>query len=123
MTEYFVTANSFAAPFFSDSSTGYAEGTDAVEALNSFARDYKHPCGLYAAAAYASADAYHKGADPLARWLCEQERAKQRATEQLGSYVYRGNGPGDFEIDGARYLVPEPKSGYAEPYSAKEATE
>lgn len=69
MPEYFVFANSFAAPFFSDPSTGYTTGDTPQDGLRSFVASYNHPCGLYAAMLYVSADAYHKGHDPLGRWL------------------------------------------------------
>ena len=67
--EYFIYANSFAAPFFSDSSTSFVEAETPEAALKKFAADYKHPCGLYAASAYESADAYHKHEDSLAQWV------------------------------------------------------
>ena len=60
MAEYFVVANSFAAPLISDQSTEYVQGESPADALERFAAEYKHPAGLYAAALYESADAYHK---------------------------------------------------------------
>lgn len=113
MTEYFIFANSFAAPFFSDQSTAYRKADDPVQALNDFAADYKHPCGLYAAVAYASADAYHKGAKALATWLCNHEREKRRLTEGLQGYSYYGHGPGEFEINRVKYTVENPHDGFA----------
>lgn len=115
MTEFFIYANSFAAPFFSDTDTVYQEGESAADALERFAAAYKHPAGLYAAIAYESADAYHKGAKPLATWLCNHEQAKQRLTDRPGGYSYMGHGPGDFEIDGERHLVENPKAGSVVP--------
>lgn len=111
MTEFFIFSNSFAAPFFSDSHTGYQHGESAVDALEQYAATYQHPAGLYAAMAYESADAYHKGAKPLATWLCNHERERQRLTADLHSYSYLGNGPGDFELNGERHLVADPKAG------------
>lgn len=77
MIEYFIRANSFAAPFFSDVSSDFETADTPKAALEAFAARYKHPCGLYAAACYASADAYHKGDEALAMWL-SKEAKKQR---------------------------------------------
>jgi hypothetical protein len=111
MPEYFIKANSFAAPFFSDDSSGFVEAGSPEAALESFATAYSHPAGLYAAAAYASADAFHKGEGPLAKWLCNHEIRKQELTKDLPSYSYLGRAPGDFEIDRVRHVVPDPKGG------------
>jgi hypothetical protein len=109
--EYFIVANSFAAPFFSDDSTAFVKAASPVEALRKFAANYKHPAGLYAAIAFASADAYHKREKPLAKWLSNHERAKIRATKDKGSYSYLGHGPGSFEVDGKAITVADPKAG------------
>lgn len=109
MAEFFIRAESFAAPFVSDPSAKYVEAVSAKEALELFAGSYRHPAGLYAADAYASADAYHKGAQPLARWLCNHEQEKRKVMGPGHSYL--GHGPGDFEIDGERIRVKNPKGG------------
>jgi hypothetical protein len=111
MQEFFIVANSFAAPFFSDQSTGFHTADSAVSALAGFANAYRHPSGLYSAAAYASADAYHKGAKSLARWLCHHEQAKQRLSKGLPGYSYCSHGPGRFEINGHAHTVEDPKGG------------
>lgn len=113
MTEFFITARSFAAPFFSDDSSTYVEADTASEALATFASEYSHPAGLYAAEAWASADHYHKsgGKDPLAQWLSNHEIAKQEATKDKHGYGYLGHGPGEFDVDGERVSVPGPKGG------------
>lgn len=67
--EFFIVANSFAAPFFSDKSTAFIEADSPEQALESFAASYSHPCGLYSAGAYENANAMHKNEPPLARWL------------------------------------------------------
>lgn len=67
--QYFIVAQSGAAPLVSDESTGFVWGRSAALALVDFAGTYTHPAGLYAAAVYLNADAYHKGAKPLARWM------------------------------------------------------
>lgn len=111
MPEFFIRAESFAAPFFSDSSTKFVEATTPEDALMLFAGSYSHPCGLYAADAYESADAYHKGAGPLARWLCNHEQAKRRLTDGLGAYSYYGDAPGRFRIGEEWHTIPDPKGG------------
>lgn len=111
MPEYFVVAKSFAAPFVSETDESYVDGETPEAALEAFAAEYKHPAGLYSAALYANADAFHKNADPLARWLCNHEAEKQRLTKDLGGYSYLGHGPGDFEINHVRHKVENPKGG------------
>ena len=111
MPEYFIRASSFAAPFFSDDSEACQEAETAMAALEAFAAHYDHPAGLYAASAYENADAYHKQQKPLARWLCNHEIVKAQRTKALRVYSYFGHAPGDFEINGERITVPDPKSG------------
>lgn len=111
MPEFFITARSFAAPFVSDESESYVEAETPEEALARFAIDYSHPCGLYAAEAWPSADDYHKGGKHLAQWLSNHERAKQKVTEGQSGYNYLGNGPGEFEINGAKVTVENPRDG------------
>ena len=41
--------NSNAAPFVSDHDAGFIEATDPMAALEEVVRNYKHPCGLFAA--------------------------------------------------------------------------
>lgn len=109
--EYFIVANSFAAPFFSDRSNEYIKARNPKEALKKFAAQYKHPCGLYCANCYASADDYHKGKDFLAQWLSNHEQAKQKATKDLGGYSYLGERPGKFKINEDWIEVENPKAG------------
>lgn len=123
MAEFFIRAESFAAPFVSDSSTRFVEAATPEAALELFAGAYRHPAGLYAADAYESADAYHKGAGPLARWLCNHEQAKRHATRGKPSYSYLGHAPGSFEIDGEPVMVPDPKGGSVVSLSAVRSTE
>lgn len=111
MSDYFIRANSFAAPFFSDDSSSYQAGETPEKALLAFAKAYKHPAGLYAALAYTSADAYHKGEPALATWLCNHEIAKMEATKNLGSYGYFGDGPGHFKINEEWHTVKNPRAG------------
>ena len=107
--EYFIVANSFAAPFFSDQSDHFQEAPDPVSALELFFKSYKHPCGLYAAACYENANAYHKNGKVLARWLCNQalylEKHKHTSFYQ--------SGPGDFVLDGKPVKIKNPKHGAA----------
>ncbi len=77
MPEYFIVANSGAAPFVSDTSHHYAKGRSPGEAFGRFKRKYKHPCGLYAAVVYPNADAYHKEEKPLLNWLSEKAKKQE----------------------------------------------
>lgn len=107
MREYFVRANSFAAPLMSDQSTAFVGADSAAEALRQFADSYNHPAGLYSAAAYASADAFHKGEPLLATWLSNHAKALRDARPG----VYTGLGPGRFEADGKIVTVVDPLAG------------
>lgn len=109
--EYFIVANSFAAPFFSDTSEHFVKAESPQEALMTFKDTYKHPCGLYAAVCYDDANAYHKNKKPLAKWLCNQEIEKMKLTEGKGCYSFLGHGDGVIEIDGAKHTVKDYKDG------------
>jgi len=111
MTEYFIVANSFAAPFCSDQSTAYAKGESPEAVLRAFAVKYTHYAGLYAAVCYASADAYHKNQKSLATWLCNSELKKQEVTKGKHCFSSLGIEPGVFEVDGVTYTVQDPKGG------------
>ena len=111
MTKYFVCANSFAAPFFSNTSTGYCYGETPEDALVKFAAAHEHPRGLFAAALYVSADAYHSDERPLAKWLCNDEQERMRRTKGKGAYIMCHHGPGLMTIDGESVAVADPKGG------------
>jgi len=83
--EYFVVANSFPAPFVSDQSTGYfTSDDDPKRAMEEYAAGYSHPCGMFAAGLYASADAYHKGEKPLVRWMSNKALVQQAEAHPEG---------------------------------------
>ncbi len=111
MTEFFVVANSFAAPFFSDTSHDFVEADDAKMALERFAAEYTHPCGLYSANLYASADAYHKNESWLAQWLSNHAKGLADATADLHGYSVMGKGPGIVELNGVEHHFDNPKAG------------
>ena len=113
MKEYFIVARTFAAPFFSETIETFVTAESPEEAVVSFVDSEPYgKVGIYAANVYASADAYHKGKDHLCQWLCNHEIEKQRITKSIrGGYSYFGHGPGDFEINGTRYKVKNPKGG------------
>lgn len=111
MKEFYVETNSFGAPFCSDTGYKYVRADSAARALEMTASAYTHPAGLYSAEAYSSADAKNKGENPLATWLCNHEAEKQRLTDGLAAYVYLVHGVGDFEIDGVRHKVDNPRDG------------
>ncbi|KKK95935.1 hypothetical protein LCGC14_2667850 [marine sediment metagenome] len=77
MPEFFVYANSNAAPFVSDSSREFVEASTPKEALRVFRKNYTHPCGLFAAAVYADANAYHKQDKPLVCWLSRKAKKQE----------------------------------------------
>jgi len=68
MNEYFIIANSFAAPFFSDTSEKFVEGINPEAALLSFVENYNHPSGLFSAWLYKDANSERKNEKPLAKW-------------------------------------------------------
>jgi hypothetical protein len=70
--EYFVVANSKAAPFVSDTSNKFQKGRSPHEALGLFIEAYSHPSGLFSAAVYESSDDFHKGKKPLATFYPPQ---------------------------------------------------
>ena len=80
MPEYFVVANSNAAPFWSDTTKEFVEAASPEEALNAFVQTYSHPAGLFAAQVYRDANAYEKRDDPLVRWLSERAHKQQAGT-------------------------------------------
>jgi len=65
-------ANSYAAPFFSDTSKYFIKADSPEEALKKAKDEYSHPCGLYAMNVYQDANAYHKGEEALLKWKCEK---------------------------------------------------
>lgn len=109
--EFFVRAASFGAPFFSDVSEEYIKAPSPEAALVAFAKDYKHPAGLYSAAAYASADAYHHGEGALAQWQCNYEIAKRKASADKGACTVSGHGDNLLEIDGEPIVIRDPHEG------------
>jgi len=72
LNEYFIVANSFAAPFVSDKSEAWWNGISPEDALLAFRKEYKHPCGLYCAYLYADANAYKKKEQPLATYMAPE---------------------------------------------------
>lgn len=74
--------NSFAAPFVSDSDSGFIEATDPMAALRMVVHNYDHPCGLYAAVI--------REATPknpvVARYLCPIAAAEEAAAKGKGCY-------------------------------------
>ena len=110
-TEYFINARSFAAPFVSDNWSEYIKSDSPRAALEQLAKNCTHPAGLFAAECYASADDFHKGKPFLAEWLSNHVREQQRLTKEKGTYSYFGHGPGDFEINGERHKIQNPKEG------------
>ena len=111
MTEFYVVTNSFAAPFFSDTDYSYIEAETPNDALEHVAEHYSHPAGLYAAGAFTSADAKNKGEKPLATWLCNVAREKNRLMKGLGGCSMEGTGPDRFKLNGELHIVNNPREG------------
>jgi hypothetical protein len=108
--EYFVFANSFAAPFVSDNSTHFVEAETPLEGLRKFVAEYRHPAGLYFAALYLSSDEYHKSRDAHVTWTCNHE-LKLAELRKKGASMFRVDGPGLLEVDGKKVTVANPKRG------------
>src|SRR5271166_2045269 len=109
--EYFIVANSFAAPFFSDTSESFEEADSPKKALELFIARYSHPARLYAADCYASATDYHKDKPALARWLCNHEIARQKAIKLKNICTYESIKPGRFKANGKLVVVDDPFGG------------
>lgn len=109
MPEFFIVANSFAAPFVSDTSTKHIEAETAEAALEAFAAAYSHPAGLYAAICYGNADAYHKSGKPLAKWMSNQAQFMQENANAPCSVFSKA--PGSVELNGEPHRIKNPKAG------------
>ncbi|KPL67442.1 hypothetical protein SZ64_04580 [Erythrobacter sp. SG61-1L] len=109
MAEFYIETNSFAAPFLSDPGHTYVDAETPEDALLRAAAEYSHPFGLYAAAAYSSADAKNKGEKPLARWLSNHAKALVGVTGMITSLR-----PGLIEINGEKVEIEDPKGGSVE---------
>jgi len=117
MKEYFVNENSFGAPFFSDTSSCFVKGKDPLDAIRKAVKKYKHPCGLYSARLYESADAFHKNKKALAKFDCNVVIKQELATEGKGCYSLRHDrdSKGEFiEVDGEKHYIENPKGGICE---------
>jgi len=73
MIEYFIYEMSCAAPFVSDVQSRYIEAASPEDALSEARKTYSHPCGLFSAACYKSADDFHRGYKPIAAWLRDKD--------------------------------------------------
>ena len=109
--EYFIVANSFAAPFVSDQSESFEDAESPKKALESFVARYSHPARLFAADCYESATDFHKGKPPLARWLCNHEIALQKATKGKDCFSYTSLGPGRLKVDDELIVIDKPFEG------------
>ncbi len=78
MSEFFVIANSFSAPFFSDTDENFVKATTPAEAMTKFREGYQHPAGLFAASVWKDANAYHKGEKALLIWLSKKAKEQKR---------------------------------------------
>jgi len=104
--EYFIVANSFAAPFFSDRSTSFQKANNPEQSLKTFAKKYDHPCGLYAAVCYKNAEDYHKNKKPLAKWLSNDAKFMEGKTGMI-----KKEQVGEVEINGVMHHIENPQEG------------
>lgn len=109
--KYFIDANSFGAPFFSDGLSKFVEGKDAEDAMNNFIKDYKHPAGLYSANLYEDANAFHEGHEPLLKYRSNKQLRIEELTADKKSGYSILTGTDFVEIDNIRYTVDNPKEG------------
>lgn len=109
MTEFFIDARTFAMPYVSETIQKYVDGVDALAAMEAFIA--AHEGRIFAADLYHSADDYHKQGKPVARWLCNKEIARAKATEGKASYTYLSLTQRSFEVDGERFFVDDPTGG------------
>jgi hypothetical protein len=116
--EYFIVANTFAAPFVSDRCEAFEEAESPEAALLAYVNRFSHPARLFAAAVYQSATDYHKDKGPLATWLCNHEIAKRKAVQGKKRYSCVSLGPGRFKIDGDLIVVKNPFDGQIVPEAA-----
>lgn len=79
MKTYHYTINSNAAPFFSDSDSGFVEGETAMKALKKVVKGYNHPCGLYSAII--------TSCEPKPKLLARFLSARAVTTEKAGTGV------------------------------------
>lgn len=111
MQEFFIDANSNAAPFFSDNVSKFVTANTPEEALLNFISSKPHPCGIYAAVAYKSSYAKMKGEKPIARWLCNFAIQKDKLTEGISAYGFTRFSDSEMEIDGQRHFIENPTEG------------
>lgn len=87
MHEYFIVANSNAAPFVSDTTTHFILAEDPAKAIGGLIAEYTHPMGLYAANVYQDANDYHKNKEPLLQYLSDRAKAIVAEVKEKGVMV------------------------------------
>ncbi len=112
MSEYFIKATTFPAPFISETVSKFVEAPSPEKALERFVAEFQWEVGVYAANCYTDANSEHKGQEPLAQWLCNKEIAHREATKDLkGGHSYYSESPERFRINGEWFTVDNPKQG------------
>jgi hypothetical protein len=106
MPKYFVFANSFAAPLVSDRSMGYISSENAESVMLDFVETYNHPCGLYSANLYKSADDYYQNLPPLVEWRSNYAIM----TDGVVGFI-RIIGPNSIAVNGIIRTCENPKDG------------
>lgn len=74
-------ANSFAAPYFSDTDKVWRKGKTARAVLDAFVKNYKHPYGLYWAGVWRDANAFTRGHKALAEYLSKESAARRKPSK------------------------------------------
>lgn len=109
---YFVRANQFhtpGTPFSPLMATVNATTPEA--ALTQYMASYSGQAGICTANCYDSDAARARNTQPLAVWASNHESERQRLTKGLPGHGFAMYAPGDFEIDGQRHTVANPKGG------------
>lgn len=94
MQAYFITGSTFAAPFVGEKVEGYVKANTAEDALLEFAAVRTSFPYLYAANAYESADAFHKGLSPCAEWRsnkCQHDEKNEDYPNDDEAYLTGGS--------------------------------
>lgn len=111
MPEFFISATTFAAPFVSDRIDTYEDAATPQEAVLTVVERHRDGIGIYAANAFASADAYHKKQSPLAQWRCNRERLIRNAIDAYGAISVASDWSDRVEINGELHTIDGPKEG------------
>jgi len=109
MKEYFIIANTFAAPFVSETIETFTKGKDAKDAMKNFIDGHKNE--IYSARGYKNADAFYKKEKPVVNYDCNKLLLLNSLTKDKSTYSYLSHSDKEFELDDVIYKVEEPREG------------